>query len=98
VVQTTTDSSGFIYLLVNPAFPEWVKVGKTIDTKRRLRNYQTGDPFRLYRLVKVWPTPDRHRDEALAELYLEWGAVDQQGEWFRTTAEQAIRLLDPLFQ
>lgn len=32
---------GQVYVIVNPSFPEWVKVGMAIDSEDRLNNYQT---------------------------------------------------------
>lgn len=39
-------NSGYVYIITNPAFPEWVKVGSTINIDERLRSYQTSDPKR----------------------------------------------------
>lgn len=39
---------GKCYLCVNPAWPEWTKIGITSNVKKRLNGYQTGTPFNDY--------------------------------------------------
>lgn len=36
----------FIYVMSNPAFPGWYKIGRSTNVKERLRNYQTNYPLR----------------------------------------------------
>lgn len=40
----------FIYIISNPAFPEWFKVGRAENVNKRLLSYNTGDPNRGYKL------------------------------------------------
>tara|TARA_B100000459_G_scaffold49453_1_gene26195 strand:+ start:16429 stop:17625 length:1197 start_codon:yes stop_codon:yes gene_type:complete len=47
------DGSGFVYAIVNPVWPNWVKIGMSVDWVARLKSYQTGDPYRSYRLLGV---------------------------------------------
>jgi len=54
---------GIVYVLTNPAFPDYVKVGKTANLERRLRELDTTGvplPFRCVYAVEV-------EDEALVE-------------------------------
>lgn len=39
---------GMVYLIGNPAWPEYLKIGMTIDSEARLESYQTYDPLRRY--------------------------------------------------
>ena len=39
---------GQVYVITNPNFPDWVKVGMAIDAEDRLNGYQTSSPFRDY--------------------------------------------------
>lgn len=48
---------GYVYIISNPAYPGYFKVGVTNDVKRRLNNYQTSDPERRYRLEYSVLTP-----------------------------------------
>ena len=41
---------GYIYIITNKAWPEYVKIGRTHNTKNRLKSYQTSSPFRDYEI------------------------------------------------
>ncbi|AFQ22213.1 hypothetical protein My1_054 [Pectobacterium phage My1] len=41
---------GYVYLITNPAYPGWVKIGASVDAETRLSQYQTYSPFRNYTL------------------------------------------------
>ena len=45
-----TTKAGYVYVITNAAWPEWVKVGMAIDADDRLNGYQTSSPFRDYEL------------------------------------------------
>ena len=45
------NNPGFVYLITNKAWPEWVKVGRTANPRVRLRNYQTSSPLRDYEVI-----------------------------------------------
>ena len=42
---------GYVYVITNKAWPEWVKIGRAIDANDRLRSYQTNSPLRDYWIV-----------------------------------------------
>ena len=42
--------SGIVYLISNPAFPDYYKIGITNNLLRRLSSYQTYDPLRRYKV------------------------------------------------
>ncbi|AXQ66708.1 hypothetical protein HOT95_gp083 [Vibrio phage vB_VpS_PG07] len=42
----------------NPAYPGWYKVGAAKDAETRLLNYQTGTPFRDFKLEWYLPCID----------------------------------------
>jgi len=42
---------GEVYIIVNNAWPEWVKIGMAVDSEDRLKSYQTSSPFRDYILM-----------------------------------------------
>lgn len=43
-------TEGFIYIISNPAWPDKVKVGMSVDPLERLSTFNTGDPYRAYKL------------------------------------------------
>lgn len=40
------NKKNYIYVMSNPAFPGWYKIGRSKNVKERLRNYQTNYPLR----------------------------------------------------
>jgi len=79
---------GQVYVIVNPNFPEWVKVGMAIDAEDRLNNYQTSSPFRDYVLNYKWNVSDRRAAESESHTELH-KLYERRSEWFKCTPEQA---------
>ena len=88
---------GQVYILRNPAFPSWCKVGMAVDAQDRLKQYQTSSPYRDYELVKAYNTENRREAEAQAHAALEKHYA-RRGEWFVCDASLAVTKLDPLFE
>jgi hypothetical protein len=86
-------SEGEVYLIMNPAWPEWVKVGKAAIATDRLSNYQTSSPFRDYIIIKSVKTKDRHATETDLLIRFEAESVERRGEWFKISKEKASELL-----
>jgi len=84
-------AEGFVYIVTNPAWPGWVKIGSAIDPIDRSRSYNTGSPYRDYEL-KAYAYSDNRRE---LEAAIHDGASDVrgQGEWFDMTAEEAISFI-----
>ena len=83
---------GYIYVITNPAWPEWVKIGMAIDAEDRLNGYQTSSPMRDYQLVHAIATPDRARAERVAHKAAALSG-ERQGEWFKIANEEAVTIL-----
>lgn len=86
-----SDKGGWVYLIVNPAWAGWVKVGKTTEPERRLRDYQTASPYRDYRTAAQAWFPDHHTAE---KLLLK--ALDAEHEWARVDSYFAAQKLNEL--
>ena len=84
---------GFIYLVENPSFPGWVKVGMTVDYEKRLKSYNIpNDPHQAFSFIKVrWVENRRKRESEKLELFAEF-AEQFRGEWFKIETEQALVL------
>lgn len=39
------DARGYIYIVQDSVYPDWVKVGRTVDPKKRLAAYNSDKPF-----------------------------------------------------
>ena len=92
-----SSKEGQVYIITNPNFPEWVKVGMAIDSEDRLNNYQTSSPFRDYELFASWSVADRRSAESDAHALLE-KLYERAGEWFNCTPEQAGEALWELME
>jgi len=85
--------AGEIYLIVNPAWPEWVKVGKAAIATDRLGGYQTSSPLRDYALLTSISVDNMHEEERrFLQLFSNEG-YECRGEWFKIDKEKAIELL-----
>ena len=82
--------AGHVYIISNPAWPEWVKVGMAIDTDDRCSSYQTSSPFRDYVVEYSFASTNRRRDESLAHQKLDAICPDRRGEWFKLPVSEAI--------
>ena len=88
---------GQVYILRNPAFPSWCKVGMAVDAQDRLKQYQTSSPYRDYEVVKAYSTNNRREAEAQAHSILE-KHYERRGEWFVCDASLAEKYLDTILE
>ena len=82
--------AGHVYIISNPAWPEWVKVGMAIDAADRCCNYQTSSPFRDYVVEYSFASTNRREDESVAHQKLAAISQDRRGEWFKLPVSKAI--------
>jgi len=85
---------GEVYIIVNEAWPEWVKVGKAVISEDRLKGYQTSSPFRDYRIVATLSTDNRHAKEREMHKVFAHFAQERKGEWFKIDNVTAIKLFN----
>ena len=91
-----TAKEGQVYILYSPAYPSWVKIGMAVDAEDRLKQFQTGSPYRDYVLVKAYDTKDRRRAESeIHELLRK--THGNKNEWFVIAAPVAKEILDGYF-
>ena len=83
---------GEVYVITNPAWPEWVKVGMAVESEDRLKNYQTSSPFRDYTIVYTYEVDDRRAAESAAHVRLA-KECDNINEWFRLPPPIANELI-----
>ena len=88
--------AGDLYILINPSFPGWCKVGKAMDAADRAKNYQTASPFRDYSILFKKTFKNRHEIERVAHRILRKHAKDTRGEWFQIPPQRAVMLLENL--
>jgi len=95
LVGYKTNPEGAVYAVVNEAWPEWIKVGKAVDAEDRLKSYQTGSPYRNYKLIHSVKVDNRNEKEVeahnkLAEQY------EQRNEWFKCSEAEVKEILKEL--
>ena len=88
---------GEVYIIYNPSFPSWIKVGMAVDSGDRLKQYQTGSPYRNYKVHASYPVADRRKAEAEAHKLL-GEKHERRGEWFVCSTVVAKDLLDKHFK
>jgi hypothetical protein len=88
------DQSGDIYIITNPAWPEWIKVGMArVSAADRCNGYQTGSPFRDYRVEWTMTMTDCGKAESWAHRAIaQW--AEQRNEWFKISAQNAITIIE----
>ena len=74
---------GYVYAIVNPAWPDWVKIGMAIDVDDRCNGYQTSSPFRDYEILYSCYVSDRRKAERASHKRAEKLALERSGEWFK---------------
>lgn len=83
---------GSLYVIHNPAWPGFVKIGRARNVSERLRTYQTASPHRDYVLHYYRVFPDvLAAERALSNLYK---GYKSNGEWHHIHADDAASLLD----
>lgn len=88
LVNYKSSKEGQVYIIVNPAWPDWVKIGMAVDAEDRCNGYQTSSPMRDYKLVYTVDTKDRRKTEALAHKQAS-KVAERRGEWFKMSVGQA---------
>ena len=94
----TESKQGQIYIMITPAYPGWCKVGMAIDAEDRVKQFQTGSPFRDYKLFKFFETDNRRESEKQAHYILQEKIADRRGEWFHLSPKEAEKILTGYFE
>lgn len=81
--------AGYLYIVTNPAFKGWIKFGTTWNLTDRLHVYQTGDPFRQFKLEYSLHHPDFRKAEIKIKEAIKPFALDIKGEWVEIDLEFA---------
>lgn len=85
---------GHVYAIGNPAWPDWVKIGKAVDALDRLNGYQTSSPHRDYFLIHSRYFANRDTAESIAHETLIDEGFQKINEWFLLSHDKARDILD----
>lgn len=91
--EQTSIEEGFVYLITNPVWNGWVKVGMTTDYESRLSTYNIYDPTSSYSFVDIKWTIDRKYAEKHLKNVFSIHSSGVKGEWFKITLEKAKVLM-----
>ena len=89
-------TEGYVYIINNPCWNGWVKVGMAIDAEDRCKQYQTSSPFRDYKLCYLKYFEDRKIAEQSAHKELKKITATYNGEWFKTSVKEAKKTIEAL--
>ena len=104
-----TKSHGVIYILTNPSFPDYVKIGYADDVNKRLKELNRSEciPF-AFRLYAYYEVPQRLTDKKLHELIdminpdlraiEEFDGKRRTREFYNMTSEKAYKILQAIAQ
>lgn len=79
------DLRGYIYIVLDSAFPEHFKIGKTADMQKRLAAYNTDKPFkttRVYCISSLFTDVHTVETKILNVLYSNTKPTTFSKEWF----------------
>lgn len=82
-------TTGFLYVITNPAWDGYYKVGKTTNLSNRLATYMTGSPLRDYNYLFTIEVDDVNVAERLAHQKLS-EYYEIKGEWVVASKHEAI--------
>jgi hypothetical protein len=84
--------SGYIYLIINPAWNEYVKLGRTQNINERLKQYQTQCPLKDYKIYYSKEVCDLH----YIENYFKINFGNNFGEWYKIDKDVAVDIIEKL--
>lgn len=89
-------SKQICYVIINPAWKDWVKVGLTTksEMKTRLSTYQTGTPFRDFEVYHEVLFDDAKKAEYEVHKNLRLMCSEHKNEWFKISPKLAANIID----
>lgn len=88
----TANQPDIVYVITHPLYPEYSKVGRTVNPKARLAQYNTSDPLRRYAYHTQQETEDANALEKAVHTALVGFRVGNT-EWFAIHPDDAASIL-----
>lgn len=92
-VQPLVDRRGYLYILHDKAFPDYIKVGRTTDVRKRLIGYNSDKPFPTARMLYISKLFDDANDverRILEYMYDNTPPTTLTREWFEIEYKEMI--------
>lgn len=90
--NTKSSKEGLVYVISNPAWPEHVKIGMTVDLNKRLASYQMYDPLQQYSVKNYEFVLDRRNTEK--SILNRFGIHLESGEWIKL--DNSTKIIDAI--
>jgi len=85
---------GYIYVIVNPAYNGWVKIGRTESVERRISSFNTSSPFRDFKaMFSIYCEETRDIEEGVHHKLRESGVISSH-EWFMLSVTESIKIIE----
>tara|TARA_R110000765_G_scaffold288085_1_gene384434 strand:- start:193 stop:762 length:570 start_codon:yes stop_codon:yes gene_type:complete len=81
-------TEGYVYIISNPAWESWHKVGMAVDAWDRCASFQTSSPLRDFKLEYCRHFKDRRSAESEVHGLLRLLHIPSRGEWFQCPIDQ----------
>jgi hypothetical protein len=95
-ILAVSKHSGFVYVLVSPTFPDYVKIGRAKDLRNRLSSYQTSNPYRDFEYYFTIPVEDTRPYEK--HFYKMFSSNHKMShEWYQIEPNQAKDIIISLY-
>ena len=82
--------NGYVYILTNPSWVGWVKIGRATNIDNRLRSYNTSSPYRDYKIVYY----KKINNPSIIENYFNDKYGNHNNEWFNISIANAIETIE----
>ena len=79
----------YIYVIINKAWPEYVKIGRTYNVQKRLKGYQTQCPLKDY---EIYYYTETNNIVELENIFIKLYGKDY-GEWYKIDKDYAVSLI-----
>lgn len=92
-LEKYTDKRGFIYVLSDSNFPDYIKVGRTSDCKKRLIGYNSDKPFPTAKMLYISDMFENVYEverRILAYMYDNTPPTTLSKEWFEVQHKDKI--------
>ena len=86
-------AKGEIYIISNPAWRGWIKVGKSINADKRLSQFQACCPLKDFEIVKIITVKNQIKAERKILEFMKFFAEDNNGEWIKINTDKAKEIL-----
>lgn len=92
-VEKYTDKRGYMYIVFDSLFPDYIKVGRTFDCNKRLIGYNSDKPYPTAKMLFISKLFDDVNDverRVLSYMYDHTPPTTLSREWFDITYKQMI--------